>query len=190
MTSRPMGGWLLGTATLVAIVSNLALLGGAGLAAGSPELAAGESTLREAAPTTRPAPPAPEAAKPVPSQPAPIAEPDPPTAPATEDETTEAAPATNEPEREIAPEAFAAADRVFRRIVRAYESMEADGAAAALTRLAEEDSYSVVRTLLAMDPLRAGAVLDSMSRRAPDTTAKITAEMLAEASPSAFDVAR
>lgn len=83
-------------------------------------------------------------------------------------------------------DALAQSGRAFRRIVIAYESMEPQHAAASLARLAARDVASVVRTLMAMNPRRAGAVLDAMSAKAPDTAAMLTGEMIAETSPAAL----
>ncbi len=86
--------------------------------------------------------------------------------------------------------AVAEANRLFRRIVRAYENMEPENASAALVLLADRDMYSTVKTLLAMDPRKSGAILDAMSRRSPQKAATITSEMLGEATPAAFQPAR
>jgi flagellar motility protein MotE (MotC chaperone) len=84
----------------------------------------------------------------------------------------------------------AEADRVFQKIVRAYENMEPENAAAALLRLSRRDIRSTVRTLLAMSPRKCGAILDAISAKAPDTAAAITSEMIAQASLAALTPAR
>lgn len=183
-TSR-MGTWLLGASTLAAIAANVWLLVGPSIAFGSPDLTAAETApaLPPAAPTATaepaqpPAPSAEPAVGPIDAK------------PELDDPTLETA--AEEKARAEAPvEAIAEAERLFRRIVKAYESMEPENASAALVQLAERDMYSVVRTLLAMDPRRSGLILDAMSRKVPGTAASVTAEMIAQASPAAFAPAR
>ena len=82
------------------------------------------------------------------------------------------------------------AEKGYRRIGLAYEAMEPQHAATAIAKLAGRDLGSAVRTLMAMNPRRAGAVLDARSVRWPDTAASLTSEMLAESSPAAFLPAR
>lgn len=88
------------------------------------------------------------------------------------------------------PAVVAEAEKTFRRIVQAYENMEPANASAALVRLAERDLPSTVKTLMAMNPRKTGAVLDAMSAKSPETAAMITDEMIALAMPSSLSPAR
>lgn len=214
MSTARASGWILGVATFGSLALNLAALVGPALLAGllepptaiaalaDPPQPAPEEPKPDAATAglTTPLAPAPEAATPLAPKPEAVVETtaktEEPAKPAKtpakttseEQDPTDAAPARQEPSP--LPLAVSEAEQNFRRIVRAYESMEPENASAAIVVLAGRDMESTVRTLLAMDPRRSGAILDAMAKKTPQTAASITSEMLAIATPAAFLPAR
>ena len=83
-----------------------------------------------------------------------------------------------------------AADKAFRKIVHTFENMEPVHAGSAIVSLSERDMMSAVRTLMAMNPRKSGAILDAIATKSPDAAANIAVEMLAEATPEAHTPAR
>lgn len=62
----------------------------------------------------------------------------------------------------------------FERLVRAYEAMDPDNAAAALASLYGKERQAVVEILLGMKPRQAAAVLDALAARAPSVAAELS----------------
>jgi flagellar motility protein MotE (MotC chaperone) len=62
----------------------------------------------------------------------------------------------------------------FERLVRAYEAMDPDNAAAALASLYGKERQAVTEILLGMKPRQAAAVLDALAARAPSVAAELS----------------
>lgn len=62
----------------------------------------------------------------------------------------------------------------FERLVRAYEAMDPDNAAAALASLYGKERQAVIEILLGMKPRQAAAVLDALAARAPSVAAELS----------------
>jgi flagellar motility protein MotE (MotC chaperone) len=62
----------------------------------------------------------------------------------------------------------------FERLVRAYEAMDPDNAAAALASLYGKERQAVIEILLGMKPRPAAAVLDALAAHAPSVAAELS----------------
>jgi flagellar motility protein MotE (MotC chaperone) len=90
--------------------------------------------------------------------------------------------ASSEPEADADPaQATAGEDTrpgdAFRTLQRAYENMEPETAARALTALAARDSEAVVQLLLGWPPRTSGAILDALATTSPELAADLSYEI-------------
>lgn len=65
----------------------------------------------------------------------------------------------------------------FDRLLKAYEGMDPENAAAALAEVYRKDRHVVVEVLLGMKPRQAAAVLDSIAAAAPPIAAELSLEV-------------
>lgn len=80
-------------------------------------------------------------------------------------------------ERSATAKAAAAPRAGFDRLLRAYEGMDPENAAAALAEVYRKDRQVVVEVLLGMKPRQAAAVLDSIAAAAPPIAAELSLEV-------------
>jgi flagellar motility protein MotE (MotC chaperone) len=74
-------------------------------------------------------------------------------------------------------EANAAGEEAFQRLQQAYENMEAESAARALSELAGRDREAVVELLLGWRPRTSGAILDALTQVNPSLAADLSYEI-------------
>jgi flagellar motility protein MotE (MotC chaperone) len=67
--------------------------------------------------------------------------------------------------------------QAFASLGRAYENMEPDSAARALTELAARDKQAVVQLLLGWQPRTSGAILDALAQSGPELAADLSYEI-------------
>ncbi|MCU0230804.1 MAG: hypothetical protein MUC67_05435 [Acidobacteria bacterium] len=80
-------------------------------------------------------------------------------------------------EQELVARAAAPAARpAFDRLVRAYEAMDPDRAAAALVALRARERQATIEVVLAMKPREAAAVLDALAATSPSLAAELSLE--------------
>lgn len=77
----------------------------------------------------------------------------------------------------VDPAEAAASHTAFLRLQKAYENMEPDSAAQALSGLAKKDQQAVVRLLLGWNPRVSGAILDALTQTNPELAADLSYEI-------------
>jgi len=80
-------------------------------------------------------------------------------------------------EQSLDAKAVAAPRAGFDRLLKAYEGMDPENAAAALAEVYRKDRQVVVEVLLGMKPRQAAAVLDSIAAAAPSIAAELSLEV-------------
>jgi flagellar motility protein MotE (MotC chaperone) len=65
----------------------------------------------------------------------------------------------------------------FDRLLKAYEGMDPENAAAALAEIYKKERQVVVEVLLGMKPRQAAAVLDALAATAPSIAAELSLEV-------------
>ena len=80
-------------------------------------------------------------------------------------------------EQSLDAKAVAAPRAGFDRLLKAYEGMDPENAAAALAEVYRKDRQVVVEVLLGMKPRQAAAVLDSIAAAAPAIAAELSLEV-------------
>jgi len=83
----------------------------------------------------------------------------------------------DQPEAPAEPEVDQEGLEAFQRLARAYENMEAESAASALSELAARDREAVVQLLLGWRPRTSGAILDALTQTNPSLAADLSYEI-------------